>query len=120
MTLHGAIALIAFAHVHGRWRAVALVVPTVLGVLVALGRLYRGVHYPTDVLASAFLALTWVALTYWLLLHRPWPAARMAAEPAGRMTASDLLHQDDEGTHHGHGEGRGPQASSVEVRVEQA
>lgn len=70
MTLYGAIALIAHAHLHGRWRTVALIVPVVLGLLVALGRLYRGVHYPTDVLGSTLLALTWLAITYTLLMRR--------------------------------------------------
>ena len=70
MTLYGAIALIVHAHVSGRWRTVALVVPVVLGVLVAVARLYRGVHWPTDVLASALLSLTWLAITYALLIRR--------------------------------------------------
>lgn len=70
MTLYGAIALIVHAHVHGRWRTVALIVPMVLGLLVAVGRLYRGVHYPTDVLGSALLTVTWLAITYPLLMRR--------------------------------------------------
>lgn len=78
MTLYGASALIVFAQVHGRWRLVVLVVPTLIGLLVALGRLYRGVHYPTDVLASAVLAAAWLALSYELLLdpRRARPAPR--------------------------------------------
>lgn len=68
MTLYGAIALIAYAHLRGRWRAVALAVPVVIGLLVGAGRLYRGVHYPTDVLASALLATAWLAVTYHLLM----------------------------------------------------
>lgn len=70
MTLYGAIALIVFAHVQGRWRPVALAVPIVIGLLVAVGRLYRGVHYPTDVLASALLSVTWLAITYHALMRR--------------------------------------------------
>lgn len=70
MTLYGAIALLAFSHVHGRWRVVALAIPALVGLLVAVSRLYRGVHYPTDVLASALIAIAWLTLTYRLLLHR--------------------------------------------------
>lgn len=69
MTLYGAIALIGYVHGTGRWRLVILVIPTVLGILVALGRLYRGVHYPTDVLASALLSVSWLWITYRLLLR---------------------------------------------------
>ena len=72
MTLYGAIALIVHAHAHafGRWRTVALAVPVLLGLLIALGRLYQGVHYPKDVLASTLLAVTWLGVTSALLLRR--------------------------------------------------
>lgn len=75
MVLYGAIGLVVFAHVHGRWRWLALAVPILVGLVVAASRLYRGVHYPTDVLASALLATTWLTLTYRLVLRRPDPAA---------------------------------------------
>ena len=47
-----------------RWAGLAAfgfpAVAGVLGLLVAVGRLYRGVHYPTDVLASVAFAVPWL------------------------------------------------------------
>jgi membrane-associated phospholipid phosphatase len=82
MTLYGVIALIVHVHVRGRWRAVALVAPVIVGTLVAFGRLYRGVHYPTDVLASALLSVLWLAATYRLVL-RPDRVPRKPDSEAG-------------------------------------
>lgn len=76
MTLYGAIALIVYVHVHARWRSLALAVPVLVGLLVAAGRLYRGVHYPTDVIGSALLSVTWLTITYRLVLRPPRPAPR--------------------------------------------
>jgi undecaprenyl-diphosphatase len=37
-------------------------------VLVALSRLYRGMHYPSDVMAGALLAAVWLAICARVLL----------------------------------------------------
>jgi membrane-associated phospholipid phosphatase len=42
-------------------------------VVVAVSRVYRGMHYPSDVLAGALLGALWLSLvTKTLLPHRPW------------------------------------------------
>ncbi|HEX6932864.1 MAG TPA: phosphatase PAP2 family protein [Streptosporangiaceae bacterium] len=42
-------------------------------VFVALSRVYRGMHYPSDVLAGALLGALWLSLvTRTFLPHRPW------------------------------------------------
>jgi len=46
-----------------RWRALLLVVP----VVIALGRLVLGEHYPSDVWAAIWLVVAWAALWQWLL-----------------------------------------------------
>ena len=46
-----------------RWRGPLLLVP----VLIALGRLVLGEHYPSDVWAAIWLVVAWAALWQWLL-----------------------------------------------------
>jgi undecaprenyl-diphosphatase len=42
-------------------------------VFVAVSRVYRGMHYPSDVLAGALLGAMWLSLvTRTFLPHRPW------------------------------------------------
>lgn len=49
--------------VAGRRRTAALVVQVVLGLVITVGRLHRGVRDATDVLASAVLTVTRLAVT---------------------------------------------------------
>lgn len=51
-----------------------------LALLVALSRVYLGLHYPGDVLAGAVLG----SVLTWLLLHLPWLAPRLKMAVAGR------------------------------------
>lgn len=52
-----------------RWRGPSLLLAPLWLVLIALTRLYLGVHYPTDILAGWCLASAWVT-TVWLLALR--------------------------------------------------
>ncbi|NUT51503.1 MAG: phosphatase PAP2 family protein [Saccharothrix sp.] len=45
-----------------------------LVVVVAVGRLYPGIHYPTDVIASRMLALSWLAVCWWVVRPEPDPS----------------------------------------------
>ena len=47
-----------------RWRGAALGSAAIWLALVALARLYLGVHYPTDILSGWGLALTWAAVVW--------------------------------------------------------
>jgi undecaprenyl-diphosphatase len=38
---------------------------------VGLARLYRGMHYPTDVLAGALLGMLWLTISAIVVLRRP-------------------------------------------------
>ena len=65
--LYGGIAGLVLSLTRARWRwlVVGLAVAVVLAV--ALARLYRGAHYPTDVLGSALFAVPWLVVTVRLL-----------------------------------------------------
>ena len=62
--LYGALAALVVHHTRSRWRWAAVGGAVVLVVLVALARLYRGAHYPTDVLGSLLFALPWLMVTW--------------------------------------------------------
>jgi len=65
----------------GRWLAVTAAVVMPAGV--ALSRMYRGMHHPTDLLGAAVLTALWVTLLWWVV--RPNEDLDDAAAPvAGR------------------------------------
>ena len=69
VALYGSLAIIAWHVARARWlRTLATVLALVMPLAVAGSRLYRGMHYPTDVLAGALLASCWLAVTSRLLL----------------------------------------------------
>jgi membrane-associated phospholipid phosphatase len=61
--LYGAVAAIVVAGTRGRWRTLVPFVALLIVLVVAGARLYRGAHYPTDVLASLLFAVPWLVLT---------------------------------------------------------
>jgi undecaprenyl-diphosphatase len=83
--LYGAIALLVLAATRRWWRWMPVAAAVLLPLLVAWGRLYRGMHHPTDLAGSLLLAAGWLAAAY--LLVRPFevlnqPAAAGARRPA--------------------------------------
>lgn len=73
---YGAIALLAVTWGRG-WPRQAGVVWAVLATAgVALSRLYRGVHYPTDVVASILYAAVWTGICWRVLRPGPGPPPR--------------------------------------------
>jgi len=54
------------------WRILVAIAAIVVPVAVGLGRMYRGMHHPTDVLAGALLGIA--ALTVAVLVVRRWNA----------------------------------------------
>lgn len=76
MCLYGAIAVLvwrATGRAPVRWAAVSGAVLVTAGVAVA--RLYRGVHHPTDIAGSMLLAGLWLT-TVWFVLLRTAPCTR--------------------------------------------
>jgi membrane-associated phospholipid phosphatase len=75
VALYGCIAVIVLREL--KWRVAALAVVALVSAIplaVALSRLYRGMHFPTDVLAGAAAGGAWLALVVVLVLVPP-PAA---------------------------------------------
>jgi undecaprenyl-diphosphatase len=77
--LYVAIAILVIGHARGWWRWLFLIPAIVLPVLVALSRMYRGEHHPTDILGSLIFAALWLTATS--VLIKPNAAARAPARP---------------------------------------
>jgi membrane-associated phospholipid phosphatase len=64
VALWGAIAVLVVRYAtHIAWRRIALAAAIVLPIVVACSRLYRGMHFPTDVLGGALLGFAWLQAT---------------------------------------------------------
>jgi membrane-associated phospholipid phosphatase len=63
VALYGAAAILVVRYsTRAVWRRIAIALAIVLPLIVASSRLYRGMHYPTDVLAGALLGFTWIRI----------------------------------------------------------
>jgi undecaprenyl-diphosphatase len=80
MCLWVAIAIVCVPRVRQWWRWVFPVLAFVMPALVALSRMYRGMHHPTDVLGAALLTTCWVGALY--LIIRPSAHAETVTEAA--------------------------------------
>ncbi|MEO7261066.1 MAG: phosphatase PAP2 family protein [Jatrophihabitantaceae bacterium] len=71
VALYGGLAVLAWRLGAAVWlRTLATVLAVLVPVVVAMSRLYRGMHYPSDVVAGALLACCWLAVTSAVLLGR--------------------------------------------------
>ncbi|MCA2217684.1 phosphatase PAP2 family protein [Jidongwangia harbinensis] len=75
-----AIAILIMGRVSQRWRYLAVVFAVVMPAGVALSRMYRGMHHPTDLLGAAILTTLWIGLLWWVLRPNEKPAT--AGTPA--------------------------------------
>jgi membrane-associated phospholipid phosphatase len=68
--LYGAIAIIAGHASNRSWlRAVAVLAAVLIPCCVAFARLYRGMHYPTDVVGGAVLSIVWLTAAWFIVLR---------------------------------------------------
>ncbi len=65
--LYIAVAILVIGHARGWWRWLFLIPAVVMPVLVALSRMYRGEHHPTDVLGSLLFSALWLTATSLLI-----------------------------------------------------
>jgi undecaprenyl-diphosphatase len=87
MCLWVAIAIVVMSRVPHRWRWIAVILAVVMPLGVAISRMYRGMHHPTDVLGAALLTTLWVGLLWWVI--RP-----NAEKGNASREGADLEHQD--------------------------
>jgi len=77
--LYVALAILVFGHARGWWRWLFLVPAIAMPALVAVSRMYRGEHHPTDVLGSLLFSALWVSAV--TLLVKPGRHDRQPAAP---------------------------------------
>jgi len=69
-TLYGVLAIIALTYAaHWAWRTLAIVLPVGIVLCIGLSRLYRGMHYPSDIVGAVILGLLWLTVVTTLLWH---------------------------------------------------
>ena len=90
--LYAAIAIVVIGHTRGWWRWLFLIPAIVMPVLIALSRMYRGEHHPTDIAGSVIFAVLWLTAT--TLLIKPSAAQRSRAPRparAGQRTLTERI-----------------------------
>ena len=80
VALYGCLAVLLLRYGNSRLGVLAAVLLGPVPVAVAASRLYRGMHYPTDVLAGALGGGIWLLVVLRVLLPRP---TRRASQPVG-------------------------------------
>ena len=67
---YGAFAVVVFLHTTKWWpRILAVVLTVAVASAVAWARMYRGMHFLSDVIAGAVLGLVSLVVTWWILEH---------------------------------------------------
>jgi undecaprenyl-diphosphatase len=84
--LYAGVAILVIGHARGWWRWLFLVPAIAMPALVALSRVYRGEHHPTDVLGSFLFAALWLTAT--AVLIKPNADSRPSGPPRPHRTAS--------------------------------
>jgi undecaprenyl-diphosphatase len=65
--LYVGIAILVIGHARGWWRYLFLIPAIVMPIMIAVARMYRGEHHPTDILASVLFAALWLTATTMLI-----------------------------------------------------
>jgi len=86
---YGSIAAIIFWHSRYRWiGVVAIAVGAAVPLAIGASRVYRGMHYPTDVLAGALLGAIWLSVVIFYVRTHDAGGRRDAAVDADRRLVS--------------------------------
>ncbi len=81
--LYAAIAIVVLGHTRGWWRWLFVALAVVAPVAIALSRMYRGEHHPTDVLGSLIFTALWLTATTLLIK----PNAELPDRSPGKVGA---------------------------------
>src|SRR5205807_5232628 len=81
--LYAAVAILVIGHSRGWWRWLFLLPAIVMPVLVAVARMYRGEHHPTDILASVLFAALWLTAATMLIKPNEDGRDRAGRRPLG-------------------------------------
>jgi undecaprenyl-diphosphatase len=89
--LYVGIAILVIGHARGWWRYLFLIPAIVMPVMIAMARMYRGEHHPTDILASVLFAALWLTATVMLVKPNQDGLDRTGRRPLGlpRRRAAD-------------------------------
>jgi undecaprenyl-diphosphatase len=83
--LYIAIAILVIGLARGWWRWLFLIPAIAMPVLVALSRMYRGEHHPTDILGSLIFAGLWLTATVLLIKPNAREGARVSRPRLARV-----------------------------------
>ena len=85
MCFYGSVAAIIVWHSRHRWiKVVAVVLCAAVPLTIAGSRVYRGMHYPTDVLVGALLGAIWLTIVIVYMRNHHAGGRRDAAVNADR------------------------------------
>lgn len=87
-----AIAVIVFPRTDRWWRWLFVAAAVVMPTGVAVSRMYRGMHHPTDFMGAIILTALWIGLLYWVI--RPNEDVREGNQPS--IESEDVHTLDDE------------------------
>ena len=91
--LYVGLAILVIGHARGWWRYLFLIPAVVMPVMIALARMYRGEHHPTDILASVLFAALWLTATTVLIKPNADPG-RTDRRPVGLPHRKVARHPD--------------------------
>ena len=95
MCMWVSIALLSMPRIKHWWRWIFLALAIVMPAGVALSRMYRGEHHPTDALGAAVLTACWLSVLVWALKpNQVAVGVHEAARDAERVHAAQPEHSD--------------------------
>ena len=90
--LYVALAILVIGHARGWWRWLFLIPAIAMPILIALSRMYRGEHHPTDIAGSLLFAALWLTATSLLIKpNADGPPGRQIAAAGPRPTHAGLV-----------------------------